>query len=557
MPDPGAPTRTALEAAADDLLTQTWGRRARGVLRREAVLELGLSIAFVAAVLVLDAHDAGTSASFWLTSVLTLAYALASRVEFSVGAGSMVASQLVLVPMLFLLSPAQIPVAVAAGLALGALLDRFAGRAPLSRALYVGGDAWHAVGPAVVVALTGPWEVEWSVLPAVLAAFAAQCGLDFASAAARFGVGLEVRPAVVLKTLAGIWIVDALLTPVGLLAADHGFAAVGVALPLAGLLFLIARDRNARVDQAQNRLEELRRERNRLQIAVRRIGEAFGSRLDLDAVLGITLAAAAEAVGAVAGRASVAGSSDGQIRAAVGEWDDDAPHTLEHRIGSRGRVELALDRPFTVEESELVAHLVQHADAAARDIERHEQLHREAVTDGLTGLANKRRFEERLGEEVTLARATGAPLSLVLLDVDDFKRVNDVHGHPVGDEVLRQVAARLREVARAGEPARYGGEELVVALPGAGRKEAARVAERVRAAIAATSVLLPNGGTLGVTVSLGVATVDDGNAGEPADLVAAADAALYQAKRAGKDRVVVADPARIDRFDVALGCGRG
>ncbi|MDP9384398.1 MAG: GGDEF domain-containing protein [Actinomycetota bacterium] len=539
MQERAAPSRTALEAAADDLLTQTWGQRARGVLRREAALELGLSAAFVAAVLVLDAHDASTSASFWLASALALAYGLASRVEFSVGAGSMVASQLVLVPMLFMLTPAQIPVTVAAGLALGALLDRFVGRAPLSRALYVCGDAWHAVGPAAVVALTGPWVLGPSILLPVLAAFLAQCALDFASSAARFRVGLGVGPAATLKILATIWIVDALLTPVGLMAAGHGPASIAVVLPLAALLLLIARDRNARVDQAQTRLEELSHERNRLHVAVRRIGEAFGSKLDLDAVLSITLTAAAEAVGAVAGRASVTGGHDRELRVTHGEWLDDAPHTLVHRIGSRGLVELARDRPFTSEESELVAHLVRHADGAARDIERHAQLHREALTDGLTGLANKRRFEERLEEDFVFARVTGAPLSLVLLDVDDFKRVNDVHGHLTGDDVLREVAARLREVARCGEPARYGGEELVVALPGAGPGEAARVAERVRAAIAGARVRLPDGETLSVTASFGVATLDPGGMAQPSDLVAAADAALYRAKREGKNRVVV------------------
>lgn len=543
MEDRAVPSRTALEAAVDDLVTQTWGQRARGVLRGEAVLELALSAAFVAAVALLASWDATASASFWLASGLAVAYGLASRVEFSVGMGSMVASQLVLVPMLFLLAPAQIPVAVAVGLALGALLDRFVGRAPLSRALYVGGDAWHAVGPAVVVALTGPWQVEAGVLPLVLAAFLAQCGLDYAASAGRFRVGLGIGPAAALKILLSIWIVDALLTPVGLLAAEKGPAGVAVVLPLAALLLLLARDRNARIDQAELRLEELRRERNRLQVAVRRVGEAFGSKLDLDAVLRITLTAAAEAVGAAAGRASAVGSRDGEIRVSVGEWDARAANTVEHRIGARGLVELARDRPFTPEESELVAHLVGQADAAARDIERHEQLHREAQTDGLTGLANKRRFEERLAEDVAVARETGAPLSLVLLDVDDFKRVNDVHGHLVGDEVLREVAARLREAARAGEPARYGGEELAVALPGAGANDAARVAERVRAAIEAASVALPSGGTLGVTASLGVATLAGGEPMEPSELVAAADAELYRAKREGKNRVAVAGAA--------------
>jgi diguanylate cyclase (GGDEF)-like protein/PAS domain S-box-containing protein len=161
-----------------------------------------------------------------------------------------------------------------------------------------------------------------------------------------------------------------------------------------------------------------------------------------------------------------------------------------------------------------------------------------AVTDGLTGLANRRRFDEALEEESRRAQREASPLSLLLIDVDDFKAVNDRHGHPAGDEVLRQVARSLRRCAeRAGElAARYGGEEFALLLPGSDAEAALRMAERVRRAIGA----LPSQ-HLGraVSVSIGVAC-GGGRAGRPAAaLLARADQALYAAKRGGKNRAVL------------------
>jgi diguanylate cyclase (GGDEF)-like protein len=127
-----------------------------------------------------------------------------------------------------------------------------------------------------------------------------------------------------------------------------------------------------------------------------------------------------------------------------------------------------------------------------------------------------------------------------MLDVDDFKRVNDTYGHQQGDVVLREVAAVLRDCSReVDEPARYGGEELAVALQQTDIVGAEAIAERVRTAVEALELpRLDGGGTLHVTVSCGVAASSDG---DPVALVAAADAALYAAKRAGKNRTVRAD----------------
>jgi diguanylate cyclase (GGDEF)-like protein len=156
--------------------------------------------------------------------------------------------------------------------------------------------------------------------------------------------------------------------------------------------------------------------------------------------------------------------------------------------------------------------------------------------DGLTGLPNRRAFDEELAREVARAARSGAPLALVVLDVDRFKAVNDGHGHPAGDAVLREVAARAAAAIRQGDlAARLGGEEFALLLPGADLSGAAELAERVRAAVAGAPVPAA-GQSIAVTVSLGCAALAPGEA--PEALLGRADARLYEAKRTGRDRVV-------------------
>jgi two-component system, cell cycle response regulator len=155
-----------------------------------------------------------------------------------------------------------------------------------------------------------------------------------------------------------------------------------------------------------------------------------------------------------------------------------------------------------------------------------------AVTDPLTGVANRRSFDETLEREVARSNRSGSPLALALLDIDHFKAVNDGLGHQVGDEVLRQVGAALRDAARQESVvARYGGEEFVVLLPDTFPEGAVLAAERLRRAVAERVDAVP------VTLSAGVAVVPV-NAVTARDLVAAADVALYRAKAQGRDRTV-------------------
>lgn len=155
-----------------------------------------------------------------------------------------------------------------------------------------------------------------------------------------------------------------------------------------------------------------------------------------------------------------------------------------------------------------------------------------ATTDGLTGLNNHRSFQEYLEREFAIARRNGSPLSLVLLDVDHFKRFNDEFGHQAGDEVLRGVAKALESAARDSDfLARYGGEEFVIVLPGADFAQSILAAERFRSVIEACEWPYQS-----VTASFGVATLDE-SIKDREKLIAVADSALYKAKRNGRNRV--------------------
>jgi diguanylate cyclase (GGDEF)-like protein/PAS domain S-box-containing protein len=185
--------------------------------------------------------------------------------------------------------------------------------------------------------------------------------------------------------------------------------------------------------------------------------------------------------------------------------------------------------------------------AISRDMTEHKDLENKlaalAISDGLTGLANRRHFDERLQEEWARAKRDGAALSLLLIDVDHFKKFNDQYGHQAGDACLRTVARVLAEQARrpADLAARYGGEEFALLLPNTDPEGCERVGEKVRDALHAFGMLHAlNPPSRRVTVSLGGATkLPAGDAAECTSLVETADRALYAAKDSGRDRVVM------------------
>jgi diguanylate cyclase (GGDEF)-like protein len=167
------------------------------------------------------------------------------------------------------------------------------------------------------------------------------------------------------------------------------------------------------------------------------------------------------------------------------------------------------------------------------------RLSRQAGTDALSGLANRRGLNERLDEELARGLLHETSVSFVLADIDNFKEINDGFGHQTGDNVIRAVARAIAAAVREVDfPARFGGEEFAIVLPGSSLEDAKRTAERVRRAVTAVEVAGPTGAVARVTASFGIAEFPTYASGEA--LVAAADAALYQAKRAGKDQVATA-----------------
>jgi diguanylate cyclase (GGDEF)-like protein len=282
------------------------------------------------------------------------------------------------------------------------------------------------------------------------------------------------------------------------------------------------------------RKADLETERQRLREANVRFGEALATALDPEQLSHVILDSAIQATHADGGYLI---TEDGTTI----ESGDHAPGAekleFELKAGRRtfGRLVLLGDA-FDPEERMVATVLIGQAVVALENARLHHVVEQQAVLDGLTGLANRRRADEMLARELARSNRFGGAVGLVLADVDNFKAINDEYGHPMGDAVLREVAGTLlRTVREIDVAARWGGEEFAVVLPGTDVEGAARAAERIRDALARREMFAPDGAVLRVTASFGVASSSPGTTSE--ELVALADEALYRAKRAGKDRV--------------------
>jgi diguanylate cyclase (GGDEF)-like protein len=290
---------------------------------------------------------------------------------------------------------------------------------------------------------------------------------------------------------------------------------------------------NQMADQLQARVEELEAERTRLREAFARFGTALAATHHPEQLLRVIVETAVEATGADGG--TIVGADGSVIETGRASDGERLEIPLQASHTSFGTLFL-VGSQFDEDASLTAISLAGQSVLALENARLHRIAASQARIDELTGLANRRHADEALARELARAARFGDSTSVVLADLDDFKSINDLHGHPAGDGVLKQFARVLVTTVRDIDVvARWGGEEFLLILPGTDAEGAARLAERIRAELERTTVLTPDAVPLVVTASFGVVQANDG--ASAAAVVSAADAALYAAKRAGKNRV--------------------
>jgi diguanylate cyclase (GGDEF)-like protein len=297
---------------------------------------------------------------------------------------------------------------------------------------------------------------------------------------------------------------------------------------------------NGMADQLEARITELDAERTRVRDATVRFGEALAATHDAEELLRVIVETAVETTGAAGGYL------DGNEAVAAGDPEAEGEQ-LRVAVTAGGEsfgTLVLVGAGFGDDQRETATWLVGHAAIALANAREHRTVEEQALVDPLTGLPNRRLAEGALETELARAGRFGEPLALVMTDLDDFKQINDRWGHPFGDEVLREFAGTLAESIREIDLAgRWGGEEFAVVLPGTDLEGGAELAERIRRRLGEIVVVAPDGERIEVTASFGVGAYPGVRTKD--DLVAAADAALYAAKRAGKDRVARAEPVNV------------
>jgi diguanylate cyclase (GGDEF)-like protein len=509
----------------DRLLEESWGSRARRANRREVIAESSAAAVFLGIAVPLAVHGLAGHAVDPLPALLLVAlYAVVSRgVKFPLGAGYVVPSYLVLVPMLVLLPPLSVPLFASAGLFVGTTARWLARRASMQELLFAIPDAAHAIGPAVVLAVA-PAAGDPTRAGIYVLAFLSACMVDLLASTLRESVALGISPRLQLRVIAAVWMVDACIAPLGLLVAQGAGqepTRLLLLLPLTGLLMIVERERNARIVDAQYRLDEVVRQRSRLQSAVSRLGEALAAKLELSALADVLVHGSVDALDASASHLTLRPHSSPEISGTSGAatlqpllelvsaearlasgprqlerqgaWALAMPFGLGRDVS--GVLAVARDaRPFTDDEQTLMSGLVQRAEQAAADIVAHERLHEQAHSDPLTLLGNRRKLDEELSARLA-ADGAAEPVVLMLFDLDGFKAYNDTFGHVAGDALLARLGRKLQAAIPEGSAYRLGGDEFCALLPAKGDLHAP--------VAAAADALEEHGDTFAITASCG------------------------------------------------------
>jgi len=556
------------------LLEDSWSDRSSRAGRRELTVETIAAVSFLALAVPL-ALPAMASRAFdpGLALLLVGLFAIASRaIRFPIGAGYVVPSYLVLVPMLLLLPPATVPLLAAVGMVGGTLVRVAAGRATPEQLLFSIPDAWHAVGPALVLMLAGPLHAGAQTTAVYIAALAAGCVVDMVVSTIREAVALDIAPRIQVRVIAVVWLVDACVAPMGVLvahAARHDPAGLLMLLPLTVLVAVVDRDRSARIAEAHRRLGLVARERTRLQAAVRRLGDAFAAKLDLRALSSVVLDGSIDALGAEAGHivlhapaATEIHSTTGDVDLApllelaaeavsadrlAGQFERDGAWALALPImfgdeGDGAMVVARRDRPFRDDEETLMQGLVERAQCAAAEIVSHELLREQAVTDPLTQLGNRRKLADDLRERLADASAE-EPLVLLLFDLDGFKTYNDTFGHLAGDALLARLGGKLAgAVGPGGAAYRLGGDEFCALIP-------SRVQDLPDLVTTAAGALDEHGETFAIRASCG-AVILPHEAANPDYALQLADKRMY-ARKHGRSSIARQQAADVLRHIMA------
>jgi diguanylate cyclase (GGDEF)-like protein len=491
------------------LLEESWEQRSAPATRRTLAVEAAASTLFFAVAVPLAVTAlAGQHLRVGLAALLVVLYAVFSRsIKLPIGAGSFVPSYLVLVPMLVLLPPGVVPLLAALGLVLGTLARCVVRRKRLEQVLFAIPDAWHAIGPAVVLTLAGLHAGQIGPAPVLLGAFVAGCMLDLITSTLREWLSETVMPSLQARVIMVVWAIDACVAPLGLLiayAARADARELLLLLPVAVLLVIINRDRQSRIAESRQRMQLAAQERERARGAGRRVCDALAARLDVDALADVVMAAALDAVSAESGYLVFGGDlrpvlTNGPAAAELRAQLDAASaaawaNSEAYQIESGGKFALAVplsvlgrsdgvvalarhDKAFDETERLTLEAFIGHVERAAADVKAYRELRVQALTDSLTGLGNRRMLMDDLSAQLATVSAE-QPLLLALFDLDGFKGYNDGFGHPAGDAMLAKLGSRLAlAVGTDGAAYRLGGDEFCVLSPARSPSQLAAVCE--------------------------------------------------------------------------------